>query len=143
MPLETPAPDFGHLYSMTDERGTFEHALFSEPRPEHGYCTDDMARVLVVATREGSNASAMRSSPQVGFSRSIWRMMARMFFGSAGRPRFRDFQRQKNRNAVRCHLRNVSGLTTTSASRQLRNCASASSVIRPAAVIRRGLVSRS
>ena len=37
---------------MTDRRGTFEHAMFAEPRPEHGYCTDDMARVLVVATRE-------------------------------------------------------------------------------------------
>src|SRR5271169_4093260 len=58
-PLEAPAPDFGHLLSMTDERGTFEHALFSEPRPEHGYCTDDMARVLVVATRERGSASAM------------------------------------------------------------------------------------
>jgi hypothetical protein len=61
MPLETPAPDFGHLFSMTDERGTFEHALFSEPRREHGYCTDDMARVLVVATRERGSASAMRN----------------------------------------------------------------------------------
>ncbi|MGY4712849.1 glycosyltransferase [Mycolicibacterium sp. CBM1] len=37
---------------MTDHRGTFEHALLAEPRPEHGYCTDDMARVLVVATRQ-------------------------------------------------------------------------------------------
>lgn len=37
---------------MTDMRGTFEHALFAEPRPEHGYCTDDMARVLVIASRE-------------------------------------------------------------------------------------------
>lgn len=49
LPLE---PDFSHLIAMTDERGTFEHALFREPRPQHGYCTDDMARVLVVATRE-------------------------------------------------------------------------------------------
>jgi hypothetical protein len=47
-----PAPDFGHLLRMTDERGTFEHARFTEPRREHGYCTDDMARVLVVAVRE-------------------------------------------------------------------------------------------
>ncbi|MDZ4266234.1 MAG: glycosyltransferase, partial [Mycobacterium sp.] len=31
---------------------TFEHACLTEPRREHGYCTDDMARVLVVATRE-------------------------------------------------------------------------------------------
>lgn len=51
-PLEAPEPNFEHLLSMTDERGTFEHALFGSPRVEHGYCTDDMARVLVVATRE-------------------------------------------------------------------------------------------
>jgi hypothetical protein len=43
---------FDHLLRMTDHRGTFEHACLAEPRPEHGYCTDDMARVLVVATRE-------------------------------------------------------------------------------------------
>jgi hypothetical protein len=45
---------------MTDERGTFEHALYREPRPEHGYCTDDMARVLVVAAREPSGTPALR-----------------------------------------------------------------------------------
>jgi hypothetical protein len=45
-------PRFDHLLHLTDRRGTFEHACFAEPRPEHGYCTDDMARVLVVATRE-------------------------------------------------------------------------------------------
>ena len=48
----TPNPRFDHLLRMTDRRGTFEHARFAEPRPEYGYCTDDMARVLVVATRE-------------------------------------------------------------------------------------------
>jgi len=47
-----PAPVFDHLLSMTDNRGTFEHARFAEPRVEHGYCTDDMARVLVVAARQ-------------------------------------------------------------------------------------------
>lgn len=45
-------PIFDHLRRMTDHRGTFEHACFAEPRPEHGYCTDDMARVLVVAARQ-------------------------------------------------------------------------------------------
>lgn len=45
-------PVFTHLLRMTDHRGTFEHADVTEPRREHGYCTDDMARVLVVATRE-------------------------------------------------------------------------------------------
>lgn len=47
-----PAPVFDHLLRMTDQNGTFEHACFGEPRTEHGYCTDDMARVLVVASRE-------------------------------------------------------------------------------------------
>jgi len=48
----TPDPRFEHLLRLTDRRGTFEHACFAEPRSEHGYCTDDMARVLIVATRE-------------------------------------------------------------------------------------------
>ena len=60
-PLEAPEPDFGHLIDMTDERGTFEHALFAEPRPEHGYCSDDMARVLVVVARERGRAAALRN----------------------------------------------------------------------------------
>jgi len=46
------SPVFDHLVRMTDHRGTFEHACLDVPDPEHGYCTDDMARVLVVATRQ-------------------------------------------------------------------------------------------
>jgi hypothetical protein len=52
MTTPSPAPVFDHLLRLTDRRGTFEHACLAEPRPEHGYCTDDVARVLVVATRE-------------------------------------------------------------------------------------------
>ena len=66
--LEAPEPNFGHLISMTDARGTFEHALFSQPRPEHGYCSDDMARVLVVATRERRRAPAMRNLAMLSLS---------------------------------------------------------------------------
>ena len=47
-----PAPVFDHLLRLTDRRGTLEHARLAEPLPEHGYCTDDVARVLVVATRD-------------------------------------------------------------------------------------------
>lgn len=56
----TPRPRFDHLLAMTDERGTFEHARFAEPRREHGYCTDDVARVLVVAAREPHPEPAVR-----------------------------------------------------------------------------------
>ena len=45
-------PIFDHLLQLTDHRGTFEHACLTEPRLDDGYCTDDMARVLVVATRQ-------------------------------------------------------------------------------------------
>jgi hypothetical protein len=47
-----PPPDFHHLARMTDQRGLFEHADHTTPRREHGYCTDDMARLLVVTSRE-------------------------------------------------------------------------------------------
>ncbi len=61
MTASTPEPNFDHLLRMTDQRGTFEHACFSEPRPEHGYCTDDMARVLVVTARQpGSHSETNR-----------------------------------------------------------------------------------
>lgn len=50
--MTAPLPRFGHLDRMTDENGTFEHADHTVPRREHGYCTDDMARVLVVTSRE-------------------------------------------------------------------------------------------
>ena len=46
------APRFAHLLALTDETGLFEHARFSRPRPEHGYCVDDVARGLVVLCRE-------------------------------------------------------------------------------------------
>jgi hypothetical protein len=67
------------------------------------------------------SSSAMRSSPHVRLSCAISRINSRRFFGSRGRPRFRDFHLQNVRYAVRCHLRNVCGLTMTRASRQSKN----------------------
>ncbi len=46
-----PEPCFDHLRRMTDRRGVWEHALFTTPRTEHGYCTDDNARALIVMCR--------------------------------------------------------------------------------------------
>jgi len=42
---------FAHLHRLSDLRGLFEHADGTTPRPEHGYCTDDNARLLVVTSR--------------------------------------------------------------------------------------------
>jgi len=40
-----------HLMKMTDSRGLLEHANHTTPRFSHGYCSDDNARLLVVASR--------------------------------------------------------------------------------------------
>ena len=41
-----------HLSRLSDHRGIHEHAAGTTPRWEAGYCTDDNARLLVVASRE-------------------------------------------------------------------------------------------
>ena len=43
---------FDHVLAMSDGVGTFEHAEYRLPRPSHGYCVDDVARVLIVVSRE-------------------------------------------------------------------------------------------
>ena len=53
-------PDFSHVATLTDRHGTFEHADHAAPRREHGYCTDDMARVLVVTARERQLSGPVR-----------------------------------------------------------------------------------
>jgi hypothetical protein len=55
--MQTPQPNFSHLLSLSGPYGTFEHAEYSRARVEHGYCTDDVARALLVCARE-LNASS-------------------------------------------------------------------------------------
>jgi hypothetical protein len=43
---------YRHLTDLTDGRGLFEHARHADPRVDHGYCLDDIARALVVVVRE-------------------------------------------------------------------------------------------
>jgi hypothetical protein len=51
LPLE-PVVTFSHIERLTNNRAMFEHANGTQRRTEHGYCTDDNARLLVVASRE-------------------------------------------------------------------------------------------
>jgi hypothetical protein len=50
--LVAPALTFAHLARLTDDTGLFEHARHAIVRRQHGYCTDDVARGLVVTSRE-------------------------------------------------------------------------------------------
>jgi glycosyltransferase involved in cell wall biosynthesis len=48
----SPAPpdmQIGHLLSMCDDTGLFQHAIHSVPDRAHGYCVDDNARALLLA----------------------------------------------------------------------------------------------
>lgn len=47
-----PPVSYRHLLRLGDGIGVFEHAAFDEPRREHGYCLDDVARTLLVLTTE-------------------------------------------------------------------------------------------
>ncbi|MEW9534654.1 glycosyltransferase [Microbispora sp. NPDC049125] len=45
-------PRFDHLVRLSDDTGLFEHARHAVVRRHHGYCTDDVARGLVIVSRE-------------------------------------------------------------------------------------------
>jgi glycosyltransferase involved in cell wall biosynthesis len=44
-----PDMQTGHLLSMCDDTGLFQHAVYSVPDRSHGYCVDDNARALLLA----------------------------------------------------------------------------------------------
>lgn len=57
--MRIPEPDFAHLIRLTDDTGLFEHARLAVARREHGYCTDDVARGLVVISRAGEPSAEL------------------------------------------------------------------------------------
>lgn len=58
--LTATSPCYLHLFRMTTDLGLYEHAKHAAPRPEHGYCTDDAARALVVVVREPEQTLEVR-----------------------------------------------------------------------------------
>jgi hypothetical protein len=55
-------PVLDHLVTMTDDVGMFQHARFDVPNRSFGYCTDDVARALIVAIE----ATRDRATEQIG-----------------------------------------------------------------------------
>lgn len=51
---DLPSPEYAHLRRLTHQNGLWEHAERVEPRVEHGFCTDDNARALLVVSRQTS-----------------------------------------------------------------------------------------
>jgi glycosyltransferase involved in cell wall biosynthesis len=49
--IEVPEPSLAHLEKLTDDTGLYQHAKFTIPNREFGYCTDDNARAVIAMTR--------------------------------------------------------------------------------------------
>jgi glycosyltransferase involved in cell wall biosynthesis len=49
-PAVLPAANLDHVTRLSDATGILQHAWFSVPRYDDGYCLDDNARALIVAT---------------------------------------------------------------------------------------------
>lgn len=58
--------DVRHLLRLSDDVGLFEHARGPVPRREHGYCLDDVARGLLLLSRES------RATPQIARLQETW-----------------------------------------------------------------------
>lgn len=48
-------PRYDHLLRLSHRLGVWEHTELERPRREHGSCTDDVARALIVAVRGASS----------------------------------------------------------------------------------------
>jgi glycosyltransferase involved in cell wall biosynthesis len=63
----SPQLDFAHVSAMTDSTGILQHATFSVPRLEDGYCLDDNARgLLLMALAEDAGTDRLDSVRTLG-----------------------------------------------------------------------------
>src|SRR5881628_1469721 len=80
-----------HLDRMTDSTGLIQHAIYSIPRRESGYTTDDNARALRLCAR------LWRRQPQAPMLRRVTTYLSFMEFArcaSGGFHNFLSYQRQ-------------------------------------------------
>ena len=74
-----------HLLRMTDDTGIIQHATYSVPARESGYCVDDNARALIVAL----HADRVSSSPET--KRLISTYLGFLHYAQTADGRFRNF----------------------------------------------------
>ncbi|MEO8210894.1 MAG: glycosyltransferase family 4 protein, partial [bacterium] len=60
-----PDVNLTHLKNLTDCTGIFQHATYSIPNPNHGYCTDDNVRALLVSIMHKIYSSEEKIDPYI------------------------------------------------------------------------------
>jgi glycosyltransferase involved in cell wall biosynthesis len=75
-PPQITSLKLGHFDAMCDDTGIFQHAVYSVPDRSHGYCVDDNARALVLATHLAAagetGISERRTASFAGFIQHAW-----------------------------------------------------------------------
>lgn len=84
-PSELPPLKLDHLRHMTDHTGILQHAGFTVPNYREGYCIDDNARALIVATLLEESSSAQISELATRYLAFIW------YGFNTANGRFRNF----------------------------------------------------
>jgi glycosyltransferase involved in cell wall biosynthesis len=59
--MSIPEIRLAHLFRMTDDTGTLQHAVYATPDRRHGYCTDDNARGLIVSAMAWAQVQSERA----------------------------------------------------------------------------------
>ena len=72
---------------MTDGVGMLQHAIYSVPNRDHGYCIDDNARALMVSVRRDDEQSARLAPIFAAFLQHGWNSDLRRFRNFMGYDR--------------------------------------------------------
>jgi glycosyltransferase involved in cell wall biosynthesis len=114
-PAQLPLPPVVriHLDEMSDRIGMFQHAIGRRPDPRHGYCTDDVARALLVDVR---HAAVAPSAAIAASTRRCLTFLEQAFDPESGR--FRNFLSSDGTwleaiGSEDCHGRALQALGTT------------------------------
>jgi glycosyltransferase involved in cell wall biosynthesis len=98
-PADLPEINLEHLRLMTDDTGILQHASFSVPRYDDGYCLDDNARaLLLIALIEDAGAEPMDALRTLG-SRYL-AFVSHAFDPACGR--FKNFMSYSRQWTERC-----------------------------------------
>jgi glycosyltransferase involved in cell wall biosynthesis len=84
-----PVLNTGHLFTMTDDTGMLQHAIFSVPNTREGYTTDDNARALIVSTLLDERPGFEYGEEHLNLSRRYLAFLWLAFHSDTGR--FRNF----------------------------------------------------
>jgi hypothetical protein len=91
--VDLPEQNLAHMRTMTDDTGILQHAIYSVPRYEDGYCLDDNARALLLAstiedagTDDRATVRAL-SSRYLAFVSHAWNADSRCFRNFMGYSR--------------------------------------------------------